>query len=48
MIKGGQGETDRRAKKEPHSVWPFDQVSESAQGRPAGLVATLLAAVLPP
>lgn len=46
--KGGQGQGIGAQKKEPHSVWLFDQVSESAQGRPAGLVATLLAAVLPP
>lgn len=50
--KGGGAGTGRdrsaRKKKEPHSVWLFDQISESAQGRPAGLVATLLAAVLPP
>ncbi len=35
-------------KKEPHIVWLFCQASELAQGRPAGLVATLLAEVLPP
>jgi len=44
--------TDKMAftsqKKEPHIVWLFCQASELAQGRPAGLVATLLAEVLPP
>lgn len=47
---GEQGDVSpkKETKKEPHDVWLFIQTNESAQGRPAGLVATLLAAVLPP
>ena len=48
--EGEQGDVspNKETKKEPHDVWLFIQTNESAQGRPAGLVATLLAAVLPP
>lgn len=47
---GEQGDVSpkKETKKEPHNVWLFIQTNGSAQGRPAGLVATLLAAVLPP
>lgn len=41
--------TGSQTKKEPHIVWLFYQASELVdQGRPAGLFATLTAAVLPP
>lgn len=47
---GEQGDVSpkKETKKEPQDVWLFIQTNKSAQGRPAGLVATLLAAVLPP
>ena len=46
-VEKGRKVDQRSKKKEPHVCGSFNQTSKLAQGRPAGLVATLLAAVLP-